>query len=207
MYTTCPLIFYPQLIGNPLRSPYFNRFSRTPAGSGLAALQATRMASSSLDPESMSQRDVTESLQFLSTLFCVQGSEGIEPEDWKRLTERCNRWRVRWRNSLAAETAERCLGVLEPQRHMYAQLFYPRYEEAVFTLIIADAQGDVFDDSDDWEDSLSTACEMWCSRLRQDDRRGRRSSDAMRTVGSAHTVPWAPFTHGVAYIGASLLST
>ncbi|KAJ7222510.1 hypothetical protein GGX14DRAFT_428941 [Mycena pura] len=102
---------------------YFVRFLRSPAGDGLAALQAKRVANSVDEIGTMSVDDVAEVTQFLSTLFVLQGVRGVASEDRAVLLRHLAIWERRYQGRLAAETAGRCLGMLtdDPMMLMMTQ--------------------------------------------------------------------------------------
>lgn len=95
----------------PPYRPYFVRFQRTPAGSGLAAIQTHHMAST--DPTTETQETVTEQTQFLSTLLLLQGTSEVAAEDKTKLLQKISRWQVRFRGTLAEETSDRCKDMLK----------------------------------------------------------------------------------------------
>ncbi|KAJ7756185.1 hypothetical protein B0H16DRAFT_1538938 [Mycena metata] len=83
------------LINTISATPYFVRFLRSPAGNGIAAMQAKRIADSASEIIVMSVDDVGEIGQFLATLLLLQGIQDRKFE-----------------GRLASETAGRCLALL-----------------------------------------------------------------------------------------------
>ncbi|KAJ7590605.1 hypothetical protein C8J56DRAFT_1046860 [Mycena floridula] len=93
-------------------TPYFVRFSRSPAGQGLAGIQAKRMAGSIPQIQTMDVDQVGELGQFLSTLMVLQGIQDISDEDKSLLLPHIKTWQSKFPGRLAAETSERCLALL-----------------------------------------------------------------------------------------------
>ncbi|KAJ7938313.1 hypothetical protein B0H13DRAFT_1942389 [Mycena leptocephala] len=93
-------------------TPYFIRFLRSPAGEGLAALQAKRVASSVEEISTMSVDEVGEIGQFLSSILLLQGVQDVAEEDKAILLQHLPIWERRYRGRLASETAGRCLALL-----------------------------------------------------------------------------------------------
>lgn len=92
--------------------PHFIRFSRTPAGQGLAALQAKRTALAASEIGSMSVDEVGEIGQFLSTLLVLQGVANVDAEDKAILIPKLRQWERAFPGRLAANTSDRCLALL-----------------------------------------------------------------------------------------------
>jgi len=94
-------------------TPYFVRFQRTPAGSGLAALQANRVAtipaSTDLDID-----DIGETTQFLATLMLLQGTSEITVDDKQALLQKLSQWESLYKGTgtMAENTIERCTALL-----------------------------------------------------------------------------------------------
>ncbi|KAF8555674.1 hypothetical protein OG21DRAFT_1507438 [Imleria badia] len=85
--------------------PYFVRFQKTPAGSDLVVLEATRIGNAVDDP---SESEIGEICQFLSTLLVLQGTSTI-PEDIKqKLIPKLDTWRRRYDGQFPGETSDRC---------------------------------------------------------------------------------------------------
>ncbi|KAF7326610.1 hypothetical protein MVEN_02597700 [Mycena venus] len=104
-------------------TPYFIRFLRTPAGEGLAALQAKRVASYVDKISTMNADEVGEIGQFLSSILLLQGVQGVTEEDKAILLQHCPTWERRFPGRLASETAGRCLALLtaDPQMRQMMQ--------------------------------------------------------------------------------------
>ncbi|EPQ55231.1 hypothetical protein GLOTRDRAFT_116208 [Gloeophyllum trabeum ATCC 11539] len=108
------------LINAVSHTPYFVRFLRTDAGRGLAALQATRMAS--LEADDARPEQTAEMCQFLATLLLLQGTSDIEDADKRKLVMKLQLWKRKHNSSYASETSERCLGILTNDPHMQDML-------------------------------------------------------------------------------------
>ncbi|KAJ6520620.1 hypothetical protein DFH09DRAFT_1373358 [Mycena vulgaris] len=93
-------------------TPYFIRFLRTPAGEGIASLQAKRVAGAVDAISMMSVDDVGEVGQFLSSVLLLQGVQDVAQEDKEILLQHLPIWERKYRGRLASETASRCLGIL-----------------------------------------------------------------------------------------------
>ncbi|KAJ7718602.1 hypothetical protein DFH07DRAFT_332989 [Mycena maculata] len=92
-------------------TPYFIRFLRSPAGEGIAALQAHRVANAVTEIPSMSVDDVGEIGQFLSSLLILQGIQDVSAEDKAILLQHLPSWERQFRGRLASETAGRCIAL------------------------------------------------------------------------------------------------
>ncbi|KAJ7686830.1 hypothetical protein B0H17DRAFT_940099, partial [Mycena rosella] len=99
-------------------TPYFIRFLRTPAGEGIASLQAKRVANSVGEIGRMSVDDVGEIGQFLSSLLLFQGVQDVAEEDKAILREHLPIWERKYQGRLASETAGRCLALLNNEPGM-----------------------------------------------------------------------------------------
>ncbi|KAI0029179.1 hypothetical protein K488DRAFT_88984 [Vararia minispora EC-137] len=99
-------------------TPYFVRFIKSPAGQGMAALQAKRAADAAKMLRSASENDVAQVFQFLSTLLLlqtdVQFGNDVDPEIVQRLLPllRFLNRKPEFANRLASEASERVLCVL-----------------------------------------------------------------------------------------------
>ncbi|KAJ6598650.1 hypothetical protein B0H10DRAFT_2085252 [Mycena sp. CBHHK59/15] len=100
------------LMNSVSTAPYFTRFLRTPAGAGIAALQAKRVANSANEISNMGADDVAEICQFLSTILLLQGLADVEDGDKTVLLQHLQSWEQRFGGRLASETAGRCLALL-----------------------------------------------------------------------------------------------
>ncbi|KAJ7452172.1 hypothetical protein B0H11DRAFT_2074643 [Mycena galericulata] len=100
------------LINTISTTPYFIRFLRSPAGAGLAALQANRVANNVDEIPTMSVDDVGETGQFLSSLLLLQGTQDVSAEDKAILVQHLPDWERKYRGRLASDTAGRCLALL-----------------------------------------------------------------------------------------------
>ncbi|KAJ7146029.1 hypothetical protein C8R44DRAFT_756403 [Mycena epipterygia] len=99
-------------------TPYFIRFLRTPAGEGLASLQAKRIANAVNEVGAMSVDDVGEILQFCSSILLLQGVQDVDEEDKAILRKHLPDWERKYRGRLASETAGRCLALLNDDPKM-----------------------------------------------------------------------------------------
>ncbi|KAF7300260.1 Succinic semialdehyde dehydrogenase [Mycena kentingensis (nom. inval.)] len=102
----------PMLINALSTTPYFARFLRSPAGEGLAAMQAHRVALCSSNSDTFTIDYMTEITQFLSTLFLLQGIDGVAEQDKATLLQDLPAWAARGRGRLLEETVERVTGML-----------------------------------------------------------------------------------------------
>lgn len=93
-------------------TPYFVRFARTPAGQGLAALQAKRTAQAVSEISNMGPDEVGEIGQFLATLLLLQGTAGVDASDKSALVPKLKQWKRTYAGRLASDTSERCLALL-----------------------------------------------------------------------------------------------
>lgn len=103
--------------------PYFVRFQRTPAGHGLAVLQANRMATAPASTH-FNIDHVGEITQFLSTLMILQGTEEITEEDKKALLQKLNQWKRTYKGTgrMAESGSERCKTLLTSNTYADASL-------------------------------------------------------------------------------------
>ncbi|KAJ7160916.1 hypothetical protein C8R46DRAFT_1105960 [Mycena filopes] len=106
------------LINTISATPYFVRFLRSPAGAGLAAMQAKRVANSVNEIPMMSVDNIGEIGQFLATILLLQGIEEVADEDKAILLQHLPIWERRFRGRLASETAGRCLALLSEDPDM-----------------------------------------------------------------------------------------
>ncbi|KAF8838989.1 hypothetical protein BDN67DRAFT_970722 [Paxillus ammoniavirescens] len=90
--------------------PYFVRFQKTPEGSDLVVLQATRIAIAENDP--FDPDLIGEICQFLSTLLVLQGTSTIPQDIKQKLVQKLDTWRHRYDCQFAAETSGRCYASL-----------------------------------------------------------------------------------------------
>lgn len=93
--------------------PYFVRFQRTPAGSGLAVIQANRIATAPAATQ-LDIDTVGEITQFLSTLLVLQGTSEVAEEDKKALLLKVNQWKRTYKGTgrIAENASERCRTLL-----------------------------------------------------------------------------------------------
>ncbi|EAU91896.1 hypothetical protein CC1G_04663 [Coprinopsis cinerea okayama7 len=97
-------------------TPYFVRFTKTPAGKDITSIFASRIAQlSDNNTFPLSQDEIAEIGQFFATLVVLQGQNGISEDDKKALLTRFKSW---LRDSFAGDTSERCLAVLNASREM-----------------------------------------------------------------------------------------
>ncbi|KAJ7619362.1 hypothetical protein FB45DRAFT_930568 [Roridomyces roridus] len=106
------------LINAASTTPYFVRFLRSPDGADIAAIQAQRVAAAVDRVPSMPLDHIAELGQFLSTLFLLQGTQGVSAEDKSILVQHLPQWERRYDGVLAGETAGRCLALLTDDRNM-----------------------------------------------------------------------------------------
>ncbi|KAF8172793.1 hypothetical protein K438DRAFT_1920986 [Mycena galopus ATCC 62051] len=97
---------------------YFIRFLRSPAGAGIAALQAKRVATSVEEISTTNADEVGEIGQFLSSLLLLQGVQDVTEEDKTILLQHFPTWERRFPGRLASETAGRCQALLTNDRGM-----------------------------------------------------------------------------------------
>jgi hypothetical protein len=104
-----------------LHSPYFVRFQRTPAGSGLAAIQAKRMAAAPVSTV-LDIDTVGEITQFLATLLVFQGISDVTEEGKKALSKKLDQWLRTYRGTgrTAEAASERCKTLLTRYRLLIA---------------------------------------------------------------------------------------
>jgi hypothetical protein len=89
---------------------YFVRFQRTPAGQGLATIQAKRIVESA--SEMLDVDPIGEVCQFFSTLLVLQGASDIDEADKTALLRIFKRWKKTYNGMFASETSDRCLKLL-----------------------------------------------------------------------------------------------
>ncbi|OCB85802.1 hypothetical protein A7U60_g7154 [Sanghuangporus baumii] len=105
----------PQTLINYLAfTPYFVRFSQTPAGADLARIQAKRMAHVDLLPAGEHHTVIAELCQLLSTLLIIYCLDFDDEQDREPLLARVKEWRDMYRGRFAEETATRVIDMLEP---------------------------------------------------------------------------------------------
>jgi len=123
-----PSLSLMNLVGH---TPYFVRFAQSPVGRGIAALQAERMAAVSSD--TMDVDRVGEMCQFLSTVLVLQGPSDVEDADKSALVPKLRTWTRAYRGRFAAETSDRCLGILtdEPASRAVVQMVKSGLERGV----------------------------------------------------------------------------
>ncbi|KAJ6463383.1 hypothetical protein C8R45DRAFT_518268 [Mycena sanguinolenta] len=111
------------LINVLVATPYFIRFLRSPAGEGLAALQAKRVASSVGEINAMNADEVGEIGQWLWTLLLLQGVQDVAEEDKIILLQNLPIWGRRFPGRLASDTTGRCQALLtdDPAMHQMMQ--------------------------------------------------------------------------------------
>lgn len=91
------------------------RFLGSPAGAGLAALHAKRVAkfADELTTEAIADH-VAETNQFLSTLLLLQGPGEVDPADKDALLPKLKTWKnmPKFRGRLASEASDRVISLL-----------------------------------------------------------------------------------------------
>ncbi|KAF7373497.1 hypothetical protein MSAN_00559600 [Mycena sanguinolenta] len=108
-------------------TPYFIRFLRSPAGAGLAALQAKRVASSDKEISAMNADEVGEVGQWLWTLLLLQGVQDVAEEDKTILLQNLPIWGRKFPGRLASDTTGRCQALLndDPSVLFYSAQILP----------------------------------------------------------------------------------
>lgn len=93
-------------------TPYFVRFLRSPAGQGIAALQAKRTAESAAEIDGMDANDVLETILFLSTILLLQTPQEVDEADKEILVKKLQQWAQMSPSRLVSSACERCLALL-----------------------------------------------------------------------------------------------